>query len=104
MTGKFPLGVSASAPVHALASTGGEETHTMTLNELVPHTHGAGTLTTSFPYKSSTNTGNQSNQDGADANLYNSSGITGNTASAGSGTPFNVMPPFLTLNFIIRVQ
>ncbi len=104
MTGKFPLGVSASAPVHALASTGGEETHTMTLNELVPHTHGAGTLTTSFPYKSSTNTGNQSNQDGADANLYNSSAITGNTASAGSGTPFNVMPPFLTLNFIIRVQ
>lgn len=104
MTGKFPLGVSPSAPVHTLASTGGEETHTMTLNELVPHTHGAGSLTTSFPYKSSTNTGNQSNQDGADANLFNSSAITGSTASTGSGTPFSIMPPFITLNFIIRVQ
>lgn len=104
MSGKFPLGVSASAPVHPLASNGGDETHALTVNELAPHTHGAGSLTTTFAYKSSTNTGNQSNQDGSDANLFNSNAITGTTASTGSGTPFSIMPPFLTVNFIIRVQ
>lgn len=102
LTGRFPLGVSS--PTYPLAGTGGSETHTLSVNELAPHTHGAGSLTTSFAYKTSTNTGAPNARDGADAQLYNSSAITGSTASTGSGTPFSKMPPYIAINFIIRVQ
>ncbi len=71
---------------HTLGTLAGEEKHVMTTAEMVQHLHGSGTLATSFTYKSPTNTGSASQNDGSDAQLYNSTAITGSTANTGSST------------------
>ena len=69
----------------------GEENHTMTLSELVAHTHtvgihnGGGSATT-----------NPRGDNGSQNSTYTSS-------STGSTTPFNVIQPVIGLNFIIRL-
>jgi microcystin-dependent protein len=84
--GRFPLGVSGS---HALASTGGAETHTLTEGELPSHTH------TYEKYSTLVQSWSETIPDGTGATA------SGSTGSAGSGQAHNNMPPFLTINFII---
>lgn len=76
-----------------IGTTGGEEKHTMTINELVEHSHiigGSLTDLTNFTISSGGN--------GAAQNYYvgNRSGNTGNSQ------PFNVMQPYVTTNYIIK--
>jgi hypothetical protein len=47
--------------------------------------------------------GPNSIRDGADAALAESYSIVGSTASAGLGNSFNIMNPYLSINFIIKV-
>lgn len=94
--GRSPLGVGTASPAvaggttHTLGQKGGEEKHTQTLSELAAHTHQqtlGGAITTVAPSAGSGVIG-QSN--------------TSLTTSAGSSTPFNVLDPFLGINFIIK--
>lgn len=92
----------------AAGQNGGEERHTQTSGEIPAHTH-ALTITTFQPRADSGNTGV-----GASAQyVAGSNGFTGlgaatpptgsSVASAGSGTPFNVMQPYEVDNVIVRV-
>lgn len=77
--------------LNAVGKTYGEKKHTMTINELVSHTHRE-------PIDGGTNSGD-----------YLSYGGYGNTrreyvisGSAGGGQPFNVMQPSMATNYIIK--
>jgi len=106
--GRFPLGVGNSgtsgATNHNISSDGGEEKHTLSISEMPNHSHGAGSLSTSEPYLSQEGSGTQDKRDGGGTKLFEYSSITGNTASVGSGQAHNNMPPFYTINFIIKAK
>lgn len=75
-----------------LGTVGGEEKHTMTINELVAHNHIA-----EFQ-------GNYG-QDGSFYGVATNSGADGEnvkTKKTGGGQPFNVMQPYVTTNYIIK--
>lgn len=113
--GRFLLGVSSSYPVN---QTGGEETHTLTVNESPAHTHTRGTMniTGSF-YGDSVSRDVNITRTGAfydaggighfgapqDWNLPNgfkfdaSRSWTGETSSSGGGQAHNNMPPYLAV-------
>ncbi|MEO1437400.1 MAG: tail fiber protein [Bacteroidota bacterium] len=107
-TGRFPLGVGNSgtngSTNHNIKSTGGAEKHQLTVNEMPSHSHGAGSLSTTEPFLSQNGSGNQDKRDGGGTKLFEYSGITGNTASIGGNQAHNNMPPFYTIQFIIKAQ
>lgn len=92
LSGRFPLGTSNS---HNLHSTGGEETHTLTVDEMPAHDHGVG--------------GNIV-QRGPGSNAFRelAGNYPGNSNPSsqrqGGGQPHNNMPPFYGINFIIRAK
>jgi hypothetical protein len=116
---------------HAAGQSGGEERHALTIAEHAPHTHLPGSLVTntagSHQHRSATGgidlVGRVNNGTGgfivaSDASfspisLYNTAtdfagnhahSVTGGvTGSSGSGTPFNVLHPFETDNWIVRI-
>ncbi|MEM9887557.1 MAG: tail fiber protein, partial [Bacteroidota bacterium] len=106
--GRFPLGVGNSgtsgSTTHNIGSNGGAEKHTLSINEIPNHSHGAGSLSTSEPYLSQEGSGNQDKRDGGGTKLFEYTSITGNTASVGGGQAHNNMPPFYTINFIIKAK
>lgn len=73
---------------NAVGNTGGEEAHTMTLSELVPHHHS---------YQTLTNPGGIAIQGGTNY-LFQAA----NTTDTGGGTPFNVMQPSAVVFKIIK--
>ncbi len=90
--GKFLLGSSAS---HKAGSTGGEETHALTLGEMPEHTH---------PMYSGNGGGSDTWTPDAGSYLIDSVTLTKNTwwarigmDSAGSGNAHNNMPPYLAV-------
>ncbi|MEN0048921.1 MAG: tail fiber protein, partial [Bacteroidota bacterium] len=106
--GRFPLGVGNSgtsgSTTHNVGSNGGEEKHTLSISEMPNHSHGAGSLSTIEPYLSQEGSGNQDKRDGGGTKLFEYTSITGNTASVGGGQAHNNMPPFYTINFIIKAE
>lgn len=83
--GQFLLGASAT---HAVNSTGGEETHTLTINEMPSHTHGANNGATTF-----VNGGSHDIAQTAGSRNYSylSLGYTGGSQA------HNNMPPYKTV-------
>lgn len=92
LTGRFPLGTSGA---HGLHSTGGAETHTLTVNEMPAHDHGVG--------------GNIV-QRGSGGDSFRElagsypGGSNPSSQSVGGGQAHNNMPPFYGINFIIRAK
>jgi microcystin-dependent protein len=101
---------------NTLGGSGGEQKHTMTLAEMVQHAHdlshdhpavnGAGAFfylggPDIWRIGSGTPSGTTSPASiGNDTvNLPN---FTGNTGNQGSSTPFNVMPPYVLVNYLIK--
>lgn len=110
--GRMILGASST---HAVGSTGGAETHTLTVAQTPAHTHSRGTMEIAGSF-SLTTTGRKSvsgafyagsgttnfNDDWLDVAVGNVIGFkasnnwTGATSSVGSGQAHNNMPPFYT--------
>lgn len=95
--GKFLLSADSE---HAIGTTGGEETHTLTINEMPSHSH---TFIRQQWYSADTvaqsGTGSiYSWKSGAGTGGNTSSSYRGNpTDAAGGGAAHNNMPPYLTV-------
>lgn len=91
LAGRFPLGKNGS---HAIGTTGGAETHTLSTNEMPAHAHGF-------------SNGGQAlgNGAGTNANVTFGGGgfvLINGTDAQGLSQAHNNMPPYLTVNFIIK--
>lgn len=96
--GRSPLGVGTASPAvpggtaHTLAQKGGEEQHTQTVPELATHAHPITVRTNATGF--------------GDWNIAYSNGsgtpVNVSVGNQGSSTPFNVLNPFLGINFIIK--
>ena len=80
-----------------VGSTYGKETHTLTINELVPHTHD-----TQIPYSTNCTEFGYNNWAMGNGGSQNVSTIENGAISKGGGQPFNVIQPSLAVNYIIK--
>ena len=92
LVNRFPLGASGGKP---LGTASGAETHSISVAELPPHTHGMSL------FRMLHDTGSGLNLAFAAGGLDYFGGPT-NTSSVGSGTAMSLMPPYLTLYGIIK--
>ncbi len=90
--GRIPVGAGTGGGLSArsLASTGGEETHTLTIDEIPSHSH----IIPSFNDL-------QAAQSLTTEPAVNTNGTT-NSGSTGGGQAHNNMQPFIVLNYIIK--
>jgi microcystin-dependent protein len=99
LRGRVAIGVSAT---HAHGQAGGEETHTLSVDEMPAHTHVAHANTAN----GNANTP-QANVWASNPNAYRSAGAAhmdpNAIASAGGGHAHNTMQPFLALNYCIAL-
>lgn len=92
LAGRFPIGAGPSPGLttRTIGSTGGTETHTLTVAQIPPHSH--------------TVRSNGAPNSGSGAIMEDHwSGGPVQTSQTGGGQPFPLMPPFVSLNFIIKL-
>jgi microcystin-dependent protein len=102
---RFPLGVSGS---HALASNGGEETHQLDTTEIPGHNHllisstsiADQNVPSATRYLATASPSTEKIYRAATTNYLNLN--PGSISTTGSGAPHNNMPPYITINFIIK--
>lgn len=92
LSGRFPLGTSNT---HNLHSTGGAETHTLTVGEMPSHSHSIG--------GNIVQRGSGNNAFRELASAY-PGGNNSDSQRVGGGQPHNNMPPYYGINFIIRAK
>lgn len=103
LRGRFVLGYSSA---HAIGSKGGKEKHTLSVNELAAHSHNF-----SIHYATSAASSNRKYSVGGTsaANEYTESRTSGSILTNLGGTianqnqPFNIMPPYYTLAYIMKL-
>lgn len=91
-------GTDADGNTLSVGDTGGEETHTLTIEEMPAHSHGY--VSNSF---NTTMAGSGSN---SVVSGINSAGATTGTTggSGGSANPFSILPPYLVVIYWKRVS
>ena len=102
MRGRFPLGqddmggvsadVVTNAAADSLGGTEGEEEHTLTDAEMPSHNHSV------TYYNNGGGSGGVLNGEGQSVGQAST-----NTSTTGSDDPHNNMPPYITLNYIIKL-
>ena len=95
LKGNVPVGLDAmQAEFATLGHTGGEKAHVLSINEMPSHSHRWG----------DTQAGGVTNNPGLLNNFNNTTGVPSrNTDSVGGGAAHNILQPYLTLNFIIKI-
>lgn len=101
---KFPIGVSGTKP---LGTTGGSDAVTLTEAQMPSHNHSVGVSNLVGNDEDPTG-GILANAGVFDLEFDNTATVTGNAADAfiedtGGSNPIDITPPFLSLNFIIKV-
>ncbi len=100
-SGRFAMGVgdsgTAGSTNHTFASGGGEEKHTLSTGEMPAHKHNV-TIT----YREGSEQGSSNNY--SDLGGGSSSSSTYTSASKGGGNAHNNLPPYLTVNYIIKAK
>jgi len=91
---KFVVGAGST---YAVAATGGEATHTLTAAEMPSHTH-----TTAIPRE--TGGSDPVVQDLLRTTARSSANYTATSASAGSGSAHENLPPYYALAYIMRTS
>lgn len=87
-----------------VGNLGGASTATLTIANLASHTHGLSTAVTSRQFLTNT-TGSAVNTDPTGPTDYNfdDSGLTGDTDSTGSATPFSIIPPYFAVAIYFKL-
>lgn len=95
LQGKIPVGKDENdTDFDTLGETGGEKEHTLTINEIPPHTH-----------KTWIKDDNLSEtEDGYDNYFYGKGRFYNNTSQAGGGRAHNNLQPYVVSNFIIKAK
>lgn len=94
MAGNVPVGLNVGdTDFGTLGGTGGEKTHTLTVDELAKHSH------KSLVKMQSTSGGNVSNAGSGNSADWAVSGAIGDT---GDDKPHNNIQPYIVLNYIIK--
>lgn len=85
-----------------VGATGGEQNHTLSVNEIPSHSHTTNTNapTTGLAQQTGFNTITGSDSSGGELDLVNTANLTIN--NTGGGLPHNTMPPFYVLCFIMK--
>ena len=116
---KFIIGAGNK---YSVGATGGEETHTLTVNEMPSHTHSLSNVRTSssgahsHTIKKERNGGSYGgsifalkNADTENGTASTNSGgshthtLSGTIGSTGSGEAFSIMPPYYSLCYIMKL-
>ena len=96
LQGRVPVGYKSSdTSFDTLGETGGEKTHTLTIDEMPSHKHG-------MPIDSYINTDAQTNLPQGGHVRNGSAGVNYDTNSTGGGQPHNILQPYIVMNYIIR--
>lgn len=101
LSGRFILGASTS---HAAGTTGGEETHTLTVAEMPSHTHGIyhdDNFSAHYNATTITNVWKQALVNSTNPNI--SPPVNTHTQATGGGNAHNNMPPYYALVFIMKL-
>lgn len=88
---------------HALASFGGDETHTLSVGEMPSHTHSSNAIggTIGLIIADGNNTATTTDSTAIEPNVYTAPQALVIDASGG-GQAHNNMQPFLVLNYLIK--
>jgi microcystin-dependent protein len=106
LRGRIPVaaGTAAGQTKKVNGEKGGAEMHTLTVAEMPTHTH-------ALPVSSSVGTSDSpagnylaKNSEGVKQFAAAKDNSTAVLGTAGNGTAFNIMPPYLVVNFIIALQ
>lgn len=103
LRGRVPVGKSTDTEFDTLGETGGEKTHTLTVNEMPEHTHTAGLTGVNEVAPHDTHPGLYPPRIMAD--YYPNWNVTGLTINnAGGGQAHNILQPYQVVCFIIKAE